>query len=111
MRLFEDLNHFVDLHEELLMVPPWVTANTQINDAVCILYHIPLFIVDNESSVFFLNEVRDMDKLAAPLLHELLLTQVWLSPSRPFSTFLGDKIHGAYHAAALYSFTWKELSS
>jgi hypothetical protein len=86
MCLFKDLNHFVNLHEELLMVPPWVAANTWINDVVHILHHIPLFIVDNESSVFFLDEIQDMDKPAAPLLHELLLTQIWLSPSRMLNT-------------------------
>src|SRR5216683_7598075 len=82
MCLFKDLDRFVNLHEELLMVPPRVAADTWINDVACILHHIPLFIADNESSIFFLNKIQDMDKPAAPLLHKLLLTQIWSSPSR-----------------------------
>jgi hypothetical protein len=57
MRLFKDLNRFVNLHEELLMVPPQVATNAWINDAARILHHIPLFIADNESSIFFLDKI------------------------------------------------------
>jgi hypothetical protein len=74
MHLLEDHNHFVNLHKELHMVPPRVAADTWINDAACILHNITLFIVDTEASVFFLNEVRYVDKPPAPLPLELLLT-------------------------------------
>jgi len=87
MCLFEDLNHLINLHEELFMVPPWVTTHTGINDAVRILHHDPLFIADNESSILFLNKIQDMDKLAMPLLYEFLLIR--LSSSRAFNTFAG----------------------
>ena len=74
MHLLEDHNHFVNLHKELHMVPPRVAADTWINDAACILHHIPFFIADNEMSILFLNEIQYMDKLPVPLLLELLLT-------------------------------------
>jgi hypothetical protein len=57
MRLLGDHNRFVNLHKELCVVPPQVAADTWINDAVCILYNITLFIVDTKASIFFLNEV------------------------------------------------------
>jgi hypothetical protein len=74
MCLLENRDHFVNLREELHMVPPWVATNSWINDAACILHHIPFFIADNEMSILFLNEIQYMDKLPVPLLLELLLT-------------------------------------
>ena len=74
MCLLEDRDHFVNLHEELHVVPPWVTTDTWINDAACILHHITLLIVDTEVSIFFLNEVQYMDEPPAPLPLKLLLT-------------------------------------
>jgi hypothetical protein len=56
------------------MVPPWVAANTWINDAVCILHNIILFITDTKVSIFFLNEVQYVDEPPVPLPLELLLT-------------------------------------
>ena len=74
MCLLENRDCFVNLHEELHMVPLWVTADSWINDAACILHHIPFFIVNNETFVLFLNEIQYMDKPPMPLLLELLLT-------------------------------------
>jgi hypothetical protein len=74
MRLLEDRNRFVNLHEELRVVPPRVAADTWINDAACILHNITLFIADTEASVFFLDEVRYVDEPPAPFPLELLLT-------------------------------------
>jgi hypothetical protein len=56
------------------MVPPQVAADTWINDAVCILHNITLFIVDTKASIFFLNEVQYMDEPPMPLPLELFLT-------------------------------------
>ena len=80
MCLLKNRDCFVNLHEELHMVPPRVATDSWINDAARILHHIPFFIADNETSVLFLNEIRYMDKPPAPLLLELLLTL--LNPSR-----------------------------
>jgi hypothetical protein len=57
MCLLENRDRFVNLREELHMVPPRVAADSWINDAAHILHHIPFFIADNETSVLFLNEI------------------------------------------------------
>ncbi len=110
MCLFKYLNCFVNLHEELCMVPPRVSAHPWINNASHILHHISLFIVDNKTSVFFLNEIWHMDQSPAPLLLELLLSlldPVWEhQESAP-----RNENYSVHHALCLYLFVWKQLLS
>ena len=56
------------------MVPPWVAARAWIGNASCILHNGPILIADDEVTILFLDEVRNMNDPAMPLPHELLLT-------------------------------------
>jgi hypothetical protein len=74
MRLFEDRNCFVNLHEELGMILPWVAACAWIGNATCIPYDGAIFIADDKATVLFLNEVQNINDSTMPLPYELLLT-------------------------------------
>jgi hypothetical protein len=57
MCLFKYLDCFVNLHEELCMVPPCVSAYPWINDASHVLHHITLFVTDDKMSIFLFDEI------------------------------------------------------
>jgi hypothetical protein len=74
MRLLEDVYCPVDLRKELRKILPLVTARTWICNAVCVFYHNTFLIVDNKTSVVFLNEIRNMDESPPPFLHQLVIS-------------------------------------
>jgi hypothetical protein len=57
VRLLEDVYRPVDLREELRKIPPLVTARARIRNAVCVFHHDAFLIVDDKTSVVFLNKI------------------------------------------------------
>jgi len=103
MRLIKNSNRLIDLSKQLRVVPPQITADPQINNRSGILDDIPLFIVDDQTPIFFLNKIGDVDDAAASLLLEDLFSL--LSPFHTCQTGVSmDNHSGAYHILCLYLF-------
>src|SRR5216683_5166238 len=79
--LLENFYCLVDLHEELVMIPPFVAAHTQICNAMCVFHHDAFLIVDDKMSIVFLNEIRDMNESPSAFLHQFLLS-IFVIPFR-----------------------------
>jgi hypothetical protein len=57
VRLLEDCDHVVHLHEELRMIPPRVTTCSRIRNAPGVFHHDTLLIADDKTSILFLDEI------------------------------------------------------
>ena len=65
----------INLCKELCVIPLCITTCTWICDTPSIPYHDPILIMDNKSSILFLNKIQNVYDLTLPLFHQLLLFQ------------------------------------
>ena len=72
VHLLKDFYCLVDLHEELVMIPPFVTICTWICNAIHVFHHDAFLIADDKASIVFLNKIRDMNESPLPFLYQLL---------------------------------------
>ena len=74
VRLLENLYCPVDLREKLCVISPLVAACTRICNAACIFHHDVLLIVDDKTSILFLDKIQNMNQLPPLFLHQPLVS-------------------------------------
>ena len=57
VHLLKDFHSLIDLRKELHMIPPLVAACPQIHNIASILHHDAFLIVDDKTSILFLDEI------------------------------------------------------
>jgi len=67
--LLKNLYCLVDLCKELHMILPLVTTCIRICNAACIFHYNALLIVDDKTSILFLNEIWNMNQSPPPFLY------------------------------------------